>query len=174
MRVLGVDPGARWTGIVLVSAFGGRVEKLLYWETIERSAGGVVLPLPAEYTNQVLAVLNAIESEPQLGFDLVGIEGVNRPSWHMGGRAAANPEAIMGTAWLGGIVQGAYPEESRIVTPGGNGAGALSSYPEQLVSSSERRRANWKGTIGGPKAKLRHVRSAYDVARVAAQMWKVK
>lgn len=177
MIVLGVDPGARSTGLALVESFNGRVTRLLTHATVERAPGGVVLPPSGVYTSDVLAAVAAMAFFSGLAgapADVIGVEGVNRPSWHMGGRAAANPEPLLATAWIAGLVQGAYPDLVRTVTPGGNGGGVLGSYPEELVSSRERLRDNWAQKVGGDAAKLRHARSAYDVARVASQMWKVR
>lgn len=174
MIVLGVDPGAVDTGLVLVDTsdtHNGQPSLLGSW-TINRAGRGKdggLLPVNPEYLAEVLDHVQALidsNSPPRL----VGVEGVKRPNWHAGG-AAANPEAILATAVVFGAVLGHLPTNRGLtfveIPPGKNGSGALVSYPPALVSDSERRRPSWRLSAAGA-GKLRHERSAYDVARAAA------
>lgn len=160
--VVGVDPGARATGIVLVGGTG-----LVAGVSVENPEGAL-LPPPGEYLDRVVrAVFDLAESAPGC---VVAVESVTRPSWHVAKSAsrgaAGNPTALLGTAVVLGGVLGAYPG-AVLVRPGRNGSAPMGGYPEELVSAGERRKPGWEMRVGG--GKLRHQRSAWDVA-LAAQI----
>lgn len=160
--VVGVDPGARATGIVLVGGSG-----LVAGVTVE-NLEGALLPPPGEYVERVLNVVaDLAASVPGC---VVAVESVTRPSWHVAKSAsrgaAGNPTALLGTAVVLGGVLGAYPG-AVLVRPGRNGSSPMGAYPEELVSAGERRKPGWEIRVGG--GKLRHQRSAWDVA-LAAQI----
>ncbi|OLT35618.1 hypothetical protein BJF84_13410 [Rhodococcus sp. CUA-806] len=139
-----------------------------------------LLPVPQGYLAQIaitcalLAADASFAAFPHGGAVtpvVIAIEGITRPNWHMQGRAAANPEPLLAAAIVLGNIQawatttyGQYTE----IPPGGNGGAPLSQYPDTLVSDAERRKPNWQNRIG-ESGKLRHERSAFDVAHVAAR-----
>ena len=160
VSVVGVDPGARATGIVLVTA-GGVVSGV----SVE-NVDGALLPPPGEYVERVVMAIRELVA-PGVA---VAVESVTRPSWHVAKSAsrgaAGNPTALLGTAVVLGGVLGAYPG-AVLVRPGRNGSGPMGVYPEALVSVGERRKSGWELRVGS--GKLRHQRSAWDVA-LAAQI----
>ncbi|SNS59126.1 hypothetical protein [Rhodococcoides kyotonense] len=183
--VLGIDPGAVATGWALMRLDRGRSPVFLDAATTARSKPADYrptqhLPVEADYLKKLaatgaLVARTAREAATANGRPVapivVGIEGITRPNWHMNGRAAANPEALIAAAIVLGNIQawattqfGPYTE----IPPGGNGSAPLGTYPTQLVSDAERRKANWHAAIGA-SGKLRHQRSAWDVALTAAR-----
>lgn len=151
--VVGVDPGGRTTAVVLVG-----VEKPRF--ALVENRGELLLP-PVEYVSEVVGTVRDFVPE---GGCLVAVEGVNRPSWHVGGRkrgAASNPTGLLGACVVVGGLMIAFPELV-IVAPGGNGSRPLGCYPSWLVSERERRREGWELKIG--TGRFRHGRSAYDIA----------
>lgn len=156
--VVGVDPGARATGIVLVAADG-----VVSGVSVENPAGPL-LPPPVEYVARVISAVGDLAAPGVV----VAVESVTRPSWHVAKSAsrgaAGNPTALLGTAVVLGAVLGAYPT-AVLVRPGRNGSGPMGVYPEVLVSVGERRKPGWENRVGG--GKLRHQRSAWDVALAA-------
>lgn len=171
MIVLGVDPGARSTGLAVVDSARRLV---LLAHTITRDDSGPMLPVPEDYLDEVVAWVDGhvrecfCEIHPEGDLPAaVAVEGVGRPSWHMGGKVKPiDPSAIIAA----GVVMGAvyataalYGDlEVVIVPPGANGSKPLAAYPADLVSPAERRGRGWETRVGG--GLLRHVRSAYDVA----------
>lgn len=156
MRVLGIDPGGRQTGVVVVEGdqpVDGTVAVFIR---------GDVEPCVA-YARRVGDWLferyEISLSGPDCGIDLVAIEGVVAPTPHMG---LSNPAGIVDT----GVVFGALwadltfhdpPSFPAVeVAPGGHGEQRARLYPAAL-----RGRAPLAGDPGGDR---RHVRSAYDVA----------
>lgn len=156
--VVGVDPGARATGIVLVTADG-----VVSGVSVENPAGPL-LPPPVEYVKRVISAVGDLAAPGVV----VAVESVTRPSWHVAKSAsrgaAGNPTALLGTAVVLGAVLGAYPG-AVLVRPGRNGSGPMGVYPEDLVSVGERRKSGWEMRVGS--GKLRHQRSAWDVALAA-------
>jgi len=156
--VLGIDPGARATGLCVLSG-----DQIVAHQTI--TSEGELFPAERRY---VLAVLEAGATLLQIhDVDLVAVETITRPSWHMKGRAAVDPTALLATAEVLGAVLGVdWPVNVTQIRPNKNGSQPLGTYPGVLVSSGERRTAGWEARIGG--GQLRHARSAYDVARLAS------
>ncbi|WNO28428.1 RuvC-like resolvase [Corynebacterium phage PSonyx] len=154
--VLGVDPGGRDTGIILVD--GSRVAGCSV------RSPGELLPVDQGYIQAVLAEVGELIASTS-GDVVVCVEGVTRPSWHVQASAsygaAANPTGLIAAAVVLGAVLGAYPG-AVVVPPGGNGSRPLGAYPAGLVSDGERRKSGWELRVGG--GKLRHQRSAWDVA----------
>ena len=172
--IVGVDPGARNTGLTLLEfpQMGGHRSTLHESHTIENAASDF-LPLDSDYVGRVKAEISELTWHATTSDVLIAIEGVTRPTWNNAGRfggAAIDPGPLLSTAMLVGVLDGAFTERGwpiLIVPPNHHGGGALASYPESLVSDAEKRRRNWQATVGGDKAKLRHERSAYDVAIAA-------
>lgn len=183
--ILGIDPGAVATGFALMLAEKHQHPRLLTAETVLRVKPSTYkptqfLPVEDDYLTHVVDTCALIVSTASLGaFDSkvtdatfhAAIEGITRPNWHMHGRAAANPEALLAAAIVLGNIQawareqlGTYIE----IPPSGNGSAPLATYPEPLVSDAERRKPNWQNAIG-KTGKLRHQRSAWDIALTAAR-----
>jgi hypothetical protein len=149
--IVGVDPGSRNTGVVVRQGI-----VLVDFETVIR-VGSEDLPL-AGYLQEVLRVV--------LGFwqkyvaELVAIEAVVAPSPFQGresGPGFSNLDGILGTAMVVGAVEGFFPHAIR-VQPARMGQAPLSTYPDALRPRAGK---------GKGKDKLRHVRSAWDVAGAA-------
>lgn len=161
--VIGIDVGARNTGLVAV-------DKTVVVAKATVTNDGELLPIPQDYVDAVVKVVRYWQG--LYGDVVVGVEGVNRPSWHVQKQAkrgaASNPTALLGTAVLLGAVMGVFPE-CVVVPPAGNGSGALGAYPDVLVSARERAGVGWELKVGSG-GKLRHERSAYDVALKASSI----
>jgi hypothetical protein len=150
--VLGVDPGGRATGIVC--CFG---PDLAHHEVCTRTEGD---PIDAWIADMVADVRRAALG--MSGLDCIAVEGVVRPGvWHNGRRQMIDPVSLFDTAAVMGAVIGfahVYGYQVTVVRPRGNGAAPREAYPAVL----------W-GVREGPAGtgKLRHCRSAYDVAQAA-------
>ena len=165
MIVLGIDPGAVATGLALIDEAPFATPLLLDSHTIERGPRaeeetGELVDVPDLYLRHVNA--DAALWAKNRRVEVVGIEGIRRPSWrHAGKVKPVDPSAIMAT----GIVLGALRAAMHIaqvpvviVRPLGNGRlFPLNAYPGPLA------------TDGAGRDKRRHERSAYDVAVMAAQ-----
>ena len=183
--ILGIDPGAVATGVALMLTEKTERPHLLTAETVLRKKPALYKPtqfLPVEdtYLTDVIATCARVLQTVSLGVyaakvpDVtyrIAIEGITRPNWHMQGRAAANPEALLAAAIVLGNIQ-AWARETldhyTEITPSGNGSAPLATYPDTLVSDAERRKPNWRSAIG-KSGKLRHQRSAWDIALTASR-----
>lgn len=151
LPVIGVDPGARYTGIIIRD-----VDVVLHSSTLVRpkEMDGV------SWAVSVVDQLNDILIEGEWTELPIGVEGVNDPKgFHKGKRAALNPKDII----RAGIVLGAVVAVWRkaiIIPPGGNGSQHISHYPEVLVG---RRPKDLPGSSNGAGTRG-HEQSAYDVA----------
>ncbi len=151
-HVLGVDPGGRFTGLCLRSPDGGVVE----FAVLDRN----------DYTNSDgyrRAVVNAVRNLAGLGLRVpstVAVEDLNPPSPHMG---MVSVQGLLGTGViLGAVLTAADPLGGAIrVPPSGHGGKPLVAYPPELHGARE---TNLRQVGTG---KLRHARSAYDIAGVA-------
>lgn len=180
MIVVGVDPGARSTGIAVVDLAGDRDRwgqarpTLLASTTVERSGDEPLLEVSPHYLATVVAaVRDAIRVTPD-GIesssvaDVVAVERITRPRQHLdgtrarGGRggAAADPTALLATAVvLGAILGRSWAPADLVVVPNkGNGRGATVAYPPELLDRDH---------VARPGGKRRHERAAYDVALAA-------
>jgi hypothetical protein len=149
---IGVDPGARWTGIVAVE--NGRV------------AACVVIDwnyYPDRYLDQVeqrisIAVA-ALSPSAQ-----VAIEDVNAPSPHMG---LARPADLIALGRAVGYLQRAFPG-ALLIPPNKHGSRPWATYPAELLTAREQANAKAKPlAVAGQSSLMRHARSAYDVALAA-------
>lgn len=165
MIVLGIDPGALATGIVIVDFTAPTIPDLLAHTTIRRTTTGPeYLPVELDYLEQIYAVV------ARARVDVIGVEDVTPPNLHMA-RAAYNTGPVLATAIVAGYCT-SFAAHGRIiqVPPHGNGGGPLGGYPGELVSERERLQPNWIRRTSGDKAALRHERSAFDVARMAHRL----
>ena len=146
--VLGVDPGCRETGIVL------RVDDGVADFTVLERTDTAKLP-GGEY---VACVIQRIDSMwTRAGQPTVAVEGVNIPNPHLG---MTNVGGQIGCAIVLGAVLGVFAD-AVVVPPGRNGSGPKAAYPDELWGPRE-------GVAG--KGRLRHCRSAFDVAGAALKL----
>lgn len=159
MIVVGVDPGARETGLAIVRYGDG---ELLDSATIRRPARSPVLDVEPEYLFEVASAV-AAAVDPDVA--LLAVERVQRPAWRVAGKVKpTDPSAIIATGIVFGAILGrAWPVPVVIVDPHRNGSRPFGTYPPQLVTEPERRGTGWELRPAGD-GKLRHERSAYDVA----------
>lgn len=160
--IVGVDPGARTTAIVAVDT---KTHDVLGLVLVKNT--GTLLPLPTDYLRAIAADVNQLAKRHNA--DAVHVEGVNRPSWHMGGKAkgaATDPTGLLGAAQVLGAVIASTTRTVHVIPPGRNGSRPMGAYPEALVSDGERRKQGWQTRVG--TGQLRHARSAFDVAMGAA------
>ena len=145
---IGVDPGGRHTGIVLRHS-----DQLVRWMLIRRAT-----PLDAYLEEVVAAVVEMYAYAPTVGIGgpiLVAVEDLNDPNPHMGVTAV---RGIIDTAQVIGALSVTLPIVR--IPPGRHGSAPLAAYPTALRGARE--------LVG--KGKLRHVRSAWDVAGTVRSM----
>jgi hypothetical protein len=154
--VLGVDPGAKATGVVV--RYGN---ELAYGTTALRDKGEPV----EEYAAGVVKLAAGITerfADTLVGRPLVAIEAVLAPNvWNNGDRAVLHPQSVMDTCTVAGHIAGwatAERIEVEWVRPGHNGQGFMGAYPVALRPTRGK---------GAGKDRLRHLRSAWDVAGAA-------
>ena len=156
-HVIGIDPGARTTAIIIIDT-NCNPRKLSLIKN-----DGDLLPLPTSYITDIITEIHAYLKE--YSHATVAIEGINRPSWHVASNhkrgSAADPTGLLGTAMILGALLSHFPDAT-IVQPNKNGSKTLGEYPLELSSPQERKHTDWQIRIG--TGKLRHARSAYDIA----------
>ena len=151
--LVGVDPGGRYTGLVV-----RRGDVLVEHHTLVR-VGDDDLPTHSCLRTVALGVIKLFEAH---NADGVAIEGVQKPSPFMGksGNVSfSNVTGILGTAMVLGAVLALVP--AIVVPPGGNGSDPLGAYPVELRPTRGK---------GAGADKLRHERSAWDVAGAGATL----
>lgn len=148
---VGVDPGGRHTGVVARAG-----DQLLYKALVSCTPDITFDWYLAEVVDTVRRardhardVLIAHDTHPRTGL-LVGVEDINDPTPQMG---IASIRGLIDTAQVLGAVA-AHFVVTRI-PPAGHGSNPLSTYPNALVGHE---------TEG--RGRLRHVRSAWDIAGV--------
>lgn len=155
--VIGVDPGARYTGVIVRDG-----DLVLHSSTLLR---------PRELTSGTDWALSNIAQVREIMADFpkmmpFSIEGISDPKGFQNGKAAAiNPKDII----RAGIVLGAFVAiwpNAVIVPPGGNGSQHYSHYPAELIG---RRPKTLAGSTQGAGTRG-HEQSAYDVAGKAARI----
>lgn len=157
IAIIGIDPGGRDAGVILRST-----STLLYAATVHRADVE-----RDRFAGELLEAVDEARRHIPDGATLaaIGVEDVNEPSPHLGIIAL---EPVLTTAVLLGAVLGyGYdpPLEVIVVPPGDNGSAPLGAYPSELVGPTERH---------GAYGKLRHVRSAWDVAGTAAMILRAR
>jgi len=151
--VVGVDPGARDTGISLVRFGPDPIPELVASTTIHRTDDRDLLDVPPAYLWDVNAAI--LEGIREYGADRLAVETVKRPAWRVNGKVKPlDPTAIMSTAIVVGAVLGrSWPVQLVRIPPRANGRLLpLNRYPKPLA------------TAGKGHDKRRHERSAFDVA----------
>lgn len=148
-RLLGIDPGARYTGVVVRDM------------DIPVYSGIFVRPIEMSATDWALACIDHAKKvyddyKPQH----VAIEGISDPKgFYKGKQAAINPKDIIRTGIVVGSLVATWPQ-AIIVEPGGNGDRDESYYPDCL---NGRRPKDLAGSNKGSGTR-KHEKSAYDVA----------
>lgn len=156
--VLGIDPGGHCTGLVL------RVGGLAHWaELVTNDTRGITDDYLAEIIDAAtLAVSGALGS-----VDFVAVEDVVAPGGFAHGAVAfVNVKGLLDTAQvIGALRWWGRCSTNRLVfvAPCGHGSAPLATYPAQLVGPNEP-----KGT-----GKLRHARSAWDIAGAAVEQARI-
>lgn len=137
MRIVGIDPGARETGIIV------REQDTLCGATIVSFASGETLH---DYLSNVLSTIRDYAPE------VIVLEDLVSPTFHATQRLI-NAYGVIGTAIVIGAVLAIHPH-TVLVPPASYGAMPLASYPDALVGVRES-----KG-----RGVLRHARSAWDIS----------
>lgn len=147
--VMGIDPGARYTGIIVRDN-----DEPIY-------SGIFVRPADMTSTNWALeSVRLAIEVYEEYQPTHIALEGISDPKgFYKGQQAAINPKDIIRTGVVLGALVATWPE-AIIVDPGGNGDRHESFYPDAL---NGRRPKTLAGSNKGANTR-KHEKSAYDVA----------
>lgn len=158
---IGVDPGARWTGIVARSDD----DQVISYRVVDRVE---VDPESKRVSMPYLkAVISAMDHVWALAdWDVrFAVEDVVSPI----GYEFIRPSDMIGLGMVLGWVL-AHQPSALLVRPAKHGARPFHSYPEELSTPGERRYATRANTWGRPAPKsaaIRHARSAWDVAGAA-------
>lgn len=156
--VLGVDPGARYTGVVLRDG-----DAVLHASTLVRSQD---MTSGTEWALKVVQEVEAIHASYDLSIP-VAIEGISDPKgFQHGKQAAINPKDIIRAGIVLGALVQRYPD-SHIVKPGNNGSQHYTHYPDVLIG---RRPAELPGNSNSAGTR-NHEQSAYDVAGKASDFF---
>lgn len=154
--VLGVDPGARYTGVVLRDG-----DACLYAATLVRVKSDTD---PVAWARQVVREVQAVLFTVCPPDTRVAVEGVSVPKGFKDGkRQPIDPGPILFAGVVLGAVAQAWPDAT-VIPPGGNGSQHITHYPPELVG---RRPASLPGSTNGAGTRD-HEQSAYDVAGKAA------
>ena len=163
MKVVGVDPGGRSTGIVLRSRDDVEAVEVIVRDDEEDYRPG------SGYLAQVLDVIAAVREKGRSStgrWPIVAVEDLHRPTGFARGAASGHrtpldPAALIGVAVVLGAVLGVYPD-AIVVPPGKNGSHPLPIYPQALIGGPHNER--WPRAEPAGTGVLRHARSAWDVA----------
>ena len=173
MIVIGVDPGGRDTGLVVIDDAppvtrerpAGTIE--LRWHgTITRPDDGRPIEVvPRSYLLDVLSTVNDLVrsvDRPSGPVVAIAVEGVVSPTGHAAGRKGhlIKPDGLLATAQVLGAILGRSWSVPVVRVPPGNNGRSLpwTAYPVPIRAKSPAGADN-----------RRHMRSAYDVALLARQ-----
>ena len=163
MIVLGVDPGGQNVGLVV------RYDDTLAWHRLLARAPGMqqsswLATVIRELGDGISRAVEAIGASTLLRMNWsvrIAVEDVRAPGGFAGGkRAPINLSGLIDTAQVLGAILGRWPG-AIVVPPGRHGQGPREAFPAELWGAREGR----AGT-----GRLRHVRSAWDVAGAAVLM----
>lgn len=154
--VIGVDPGARYTGVVVRDGDAVlHASTLVRPDSVESGTDWALLVV-----EQIREILKNFPSTIPMG-----VEGISDPKgFQHGKKAAINPKDIIRAGIVLGAVVANWPK-AEIVSPGNNGSKHYSHYPAALIG---RRPADLPGSSQGAGTRG-HEQSAYDVAGKAAE-----
>jgi hypothetical protein len=153
--VCGVDPGARFTGVVVRDG-----DVVLHATTLVRPKNMNATDWAVQVIRDVQAIVATFATAPP-----IAVEGVNDPKgFHHGKRAAINPKDIIRAGIVLGAVVATWPD-APVIAPGGNGSQHYSHYPADLIG---RRPKELPGSTNSAGTRD-HEQSAYDVAGKAAR-----
>lgn len=154
--VVGIDPGAKYLGIVARSNDGN----VAWAETFHGTMNDTT-----DWIHACLARIEQIlDAVPAIA---IGVETITSPKgFQDGSRAPINPGHVARAAAVYGAVIGRWPD-SIPVTPAGNGSKPADYYPSVLVG---RRPKDLPGAVYPGVRTRNHEKSAYDVAGTAWQI----
>ena len=165
---VGVDPGHKDTGIVLRHG-----PNLISHHIVSRTSsedlypgrgvgvGPLYLQAVIEQVDRFMAIGRASELTGAGGVR-VAVEGLGRPSSHIGGKPMMlDPATLIGAGMVLGAVLSEWPD-AVVVPPGKHGGNLLLTYPAALVTPGEKRLG--LNRPAGDSADIRHCRSAWDIA----------
>lgn len=160
---VGIDPGARWTGVVVRQR-----DALLWHHVVDRSK-------VSDYLADVeSAVVRAMHAGAEADSDVwYAVEDAVPPcGFKDGKRQFARPSDILALGqtlgWARHVVLTlTSPSRLVLVPPGGHGGSLLRLYPEALVSASERRHGLHRKAPAS--SAVSHAREAWDVAGAASR-----
>lgn len=150
MIAIGIDPGAKYTGVSVRDGMN-----VLLSSTYVR-------PEDTPHVSWAVEVASKIQQDVIANYPdaIIGIEGVTVPNaYNQGKLNLMSPKYIIWTALIVGAVSVNNPN-AVIVRPGKNGSQDLSSYPPEL---SGRRPKDLLGESKGAGTR-NHEKSAFDVA----------
>lgn len=163
---IGVDPGAKRTGLVLRNG-----ADCLGWRTIVRAHTETEIGPGPEYWTAIETGINDLTNAAHhagIPTPLLAIEGITRPKGFVGGkREFADPTSLIALGMTFAAIYNTHPE-AVIIPPGGNGSGMLTTYPEQLITPGERRGGLRRKALGN--SLVSHARSAWDLAGLAPRV----
>lgn len=157
--VMGIDPGYRYTAIVVRDG-----DVVLSATTLVRPKD---LDDPFQWAERVADEARIIFFRDCPASTRVAVEGVSAPKgFKHGEKAPIDPKFIMFTAVVAGaVVREFKPEGAVVIAPGGNGSQHVTHYPPELVGQ---RPKDLPGSTNGAGTRA-HEQSAYDVAGKGAQ-----
>jgi hypothetical protein len=158
---VGVDPGARYSGVC--ASNGGDV---VTWTVVDREDDPATYLVRVE-TEVCMALAHPnflVTGSRTIDGAAVAIEDVNAPSPHMG---LARPADLIALGRAVGYLQRAFPG-ALLIPPNKHGSRPWGTYPAELLTAREQANAKAKPlAVAGQSSLLRHARSAYDVALAA-------
>lgn len=158
MRVMGVDPGSKRTGVVVLD-IDGRDVNVVHRAVLARTDAESIDEYAESCAMQIIPVI--LDKKPAI----VGVEAFKAPSPF---RGMVAPLQLVETSFMvGHTYRACYCAGTTVlVEPGGHGDHPISTYPDALVGPRE--------TTGTGKSPWQHARSAHDVALAAVGTHRLK
>jgi len=152
MLVIGIDPGAKYTG---VSVRNIAEDTILLSSTYVKPDETEIFTWATE-----VAQLIAEEVVSQFPDAKIGIEGISDPKGYKNGKLSPlNPKWVIRLGIVAGAIANEFRDVAVIIPPGKNGS-SQAGYPDVL---NGRRPASLPGKSKGAGTR-NHEKSAYDVA----------